>query len=286
MSSAPRIALLTDSGTNVPPEKLEEYGIYCAYLHVNYHDAQYREILDISAEEVQARFAQEIPHTSTPSPQEVEDCVERAIADGCDHLLCVLTSSGLTSTYNVYASILATHPEVTAALIDTKSIGAGGGISVLYAAELIEAGTGWDELLQKVQDAVDHTHVYFLVDTLENLYRGGRINKAVYSLGSILDLKPVITCEEDGSYGVAAKTRGRKKALKKELELVRANIGDARRYRIGFATSATPDRKEIWQKVQAAFPAAEQMHDYGDVSPALAVHTGPGLVGVTVQVLE
>lgn len=285
MAKTESIALLTDSGTNVPEKLLAKNGIYCAYLRVNYHDAQYREILDISSEEVQERFAEEIPHTSTPSPQDVEEIVRQAIDDGHDHLLCVLTSSGLTSTYMVFESILATHPEVTTEIIDTKSIGAGAGISVLYAAELIQKGAGWDELVTRVQEAVDHSHVYFLVDSLENLYRGGRINKAIYSLGSILNLKPIITCGDNGSYAVAEKARGRMKALKKEIELVRRDIGNSVRYRIGFATSASDDRAKIFEKVKAAFPSAERLDDYGDVSPALAVHTGTGMVGITVQVL-
>ena len=113
MSTAESIALLTDSGTNVPEALLEKYGIYCAYLMVNYHDHQYREVKEISAAEVQAHFDEEIPHTSTPSPQDVSAIFEQAIADGHDHLLCVLTSSGLTSTFMVFESIAATHPEVT-----------------------------------------------------------------------------------------------------------------------------------------------------------------------------
>ena len=285
MAKTESIALLTDSGTNVPEKLLAKHGIYCAYLRVNYRDAQYREILDISSEEVQERFAEEIPHTSTPSPQDVEEIVRQAIDDGHDHLLCVLTSSGLTSTYMVFESILATHPEITAEIVDTKSIGAGAGINVLYAAELIRKGTSWNELIEHVQEAVDHSHVYFLVDSLENLYRGGRINKAIYSLGSILNLKPIITCGDNGSYAVAEKARGRMKALKKEIELVSRDIGDSVRYRIGFATSASDDRAKIFEKVKAAFPSAERLDDYGDVSPALAVHTGKGLVGITVQVL-
>lgn len=285
MAETASIALLTDSGTNVPQRLMKKHGIYCAYLRVNYRDAQYREILDISSQEVQDRFAEEIPRTSTPSPQDVEDIVQRAIADGHDHLLCLLTSSGLTSTYMVFESILATHPEVTAELIDTKSIGAGAGINVLYAAELIEKGTPWDQLTERLRETVAHSHVYFLVDSLENLYRGGRINKAVYSLGSMLNLKPVITCNEAGSYVVAEKARGRMKALKKEIELVRRDIGNSVRYRIGFATSTSDDRAKIFEKVKAAFPSAERLDDYGDVSPALTVHTGKGLVGITVQVL-
>lgn len=285
MSKTESIALLTDSGTNVPQKLMEKYGIYCAYLRVNYRDAQYREILEISSAEVQDRFAEEIPHTSTPSPQDVEEIVQQAIADGHDHLLCVLTSSGLTSTYMVFESILATHPEITAELVDTKSIGAGAGINALYAAELIQKDTPWDQLVERLRETVAHSHVYFLVDSLENLYRGGRINKAIYSLGSILNLKPVITCNDAGAYVVAEKARGRMKALKKELDLVRRDIGSSVRYRIGFATSASDDRAKILEKVKAAFPSAECLDDYGDVSPALAVHTGKGLVGITVQVL-
>lgn len=286
MSQTESIALLTDSGTNVPQRLMKKHGIYCAYLRVNYRDAQYREILDISSAEVQDRFDEELPHTSTPSPQDVEDIVQQAIADGHDHLLCVLTSSGLTSTYMVFESILATHPEVTVELVDTKSIGAGAGINVLYAAELIQDGVSWSELVERVRNAVAHSHVYFLVDSLENLYRGGRISKAVYSLGSMLNLKPVITCSESGTYVVAEKARGRMKALKKEIDLVRRDIGNSVRYRIGFATSASDDRAKILEKVKAAFPSAERLDDYGDVSPALAVHTGKGLVGITVQVLS
>ena len=284
MSTAESIALLTDSGTNVPEALLEKYGIYCAYLMVNYHDHQYREVKEISAAEVQAHFDEEIPHTSTPSPQDVSAIFEQAIADGHDHLLCVLTSSGLTSTFMVFESIAATHPEVTIELIDTKNIGAGAGITVLYASELMRAGMGWDQLVETVKTVADHTSVFFLVDSLENLYKGGRIGKAIYSLGTVLNLKPVMTRNEAGTYIVAEKARGRMKALKKQFDLVRKSIGDAVRYRIGFATSATPDRETVLEKLRAAFPAAERVDDFGEVSPALAVH-GRGLVGITVQVL-
>ena len=285
MEVKPSIALITDSGTNVPTELIERFGIYCAYLSVNYHDEQYREVVDISTQEVYERFAEEIPQTSTPSPQEVEACVAQAIADGHTHLLCVMTSSGLSSTCNLFETILAQHPEIASYVVDTKSIGAGGGISVLYAAELIEQGLPFEDICARVSAAALHSHVYFLVDTLDNLYKGGRINKAVYSLGSILNLKPVITCNATGHYVVAAKTRGRVKALKRQIELVKRDIGDAARYRIGFASGITPDRAELFAHVKEVFAGAEDIRDYGDVSPALITHTGPGLVGICCQVL-
>jgi len=285
MEIRPRIALVTDSGTNVPAALIERYGIYCAYLSVNYADAQYREVIEISTQEVYERFGEEIPRTSTPSPQDVEDCIERAVSDGHTHVLCVLTSSGLSSTCSMMETVLATHPEVMSHVVDTKSIGAGGGISVLYAAELIEQGLSFEEICLRVEEVVRRSHVYFLVDTLDNLYKGGRINKAVYSLGSVLNLKPVITCNATGHYVVAAKTRGRAKALKRQIELVKRDIGDAVRYRIGFASGITPDRAELFAHVKEAFSGAEDIRDYGDVSPALITHTGPGLVGICCQVL-
>ena len=280
-----KIALITDSGTNTPADVIERYGIYCAYLQVNYHDAQYREVLDITTQEVYDRFAEEIPRTSTPSPKDVAACVEQAIADGCTQILCVLTSSGLSSTCGLFESVLVGHPEVESHVVDTKSIGAGGGISVVYAAELIAQGLPFEEVCRLADAAAARSHVYFLVDTLDNLYKGGRINKAVYSLGSVLNLKPVITCSATGHYVVAAKARGRAKALKKQVELVKRDIAKATRYRIGFASGITADRADLFARVRELFPDAETVVDYGDVSPALITHTGPGLVGITCQVL-
>ena len=279
-----RIALITDSGTNVPQEDLERYGIYCAYLSVNYHNEQFREVLDISTQDIYERLAEELPHTSTPSPQDVAQCVEQAIEDGYDQILCVATSSGLSSTCNLFESVLVGHPEIESRVIDTKSIGAGGGINVLYAAELIEQGLPFDEICTRVEESVSRSHVYFLVDTLENLYRGGRIGKAVYTLGSTLNLKPIITCDKAGVYVIAAKTRGLKKALKRQLELVKKDVADAVHYRIGFATGITQDRESIFATIRETFSGADDIRDFGDVSPALFVHTGPGLVGICCQV--
>ena len=282
------IALITDSGTNVPQEDVERLGIYCAYLSVNYHDRQYREVVEISTQEVYERFDREIPKTSTPSPQDVAACVSRAIADGYRKIVCVLTSSGLSGTCGLFERVLATHPEVESHIVDTKSIGAGGGIIVLYAAELIARGLPFEEVCARVDKVVSRSHVYFLVDTLDNLYKGGRINRAVYSLGSILNLKPVITCDTAGAgnYIVAAKARGRAKALKKQIDLVKRDIQDAVRYRIGFASGITPDREALFENVKKVFAGAESIRDYGDVSPALITHTGKGLVGICCLVLD
>lgn len=280
MATASPVALVTDSGTNVPQHLVEELGIYCAYLSVNYRDKQYREVLEISTQEVYERFEEEIPHTSTPSPRDVAACIENAIADGFRQILCVLTSSGLSSTCSLFQSVLVGHPEIESHLVDTKSIGAGGGINVLYAAELIRDGLPFAEICNLMDKAVANSHVYFLVDTLDNLYKGGRINKAVYSLGSVLNLKPIITCDEMGRYVVAAKTRGRAKALKKQLDIVKNDVVGALRYRIGFASGITPDREELFQNVKRAFADAESVIDYGDVSPALITHTGKGMVGI------
>ena len=274
MAAEPRIALITDSGTNTPREIVEREGVYCAYLSVNYRNEQFREVVEISTQEVYERFAQEIPQTSTPSPREVVECIEQAVSDGYTQLLCVLTSSGLSSTCSLFQSVLAGRPEGQAHVVDTKSIGAGGGISVVYAAELIEQGLPFEEVCALVDRAAARSHVYFLVDTLDNLYKGGRINKAVYSLGSVLNLKPVITCNLTGHYVVAAKARGRAKALIKQIDLVRKDVADAARYRIGFASGITPDRAKLFARVRETFPDAEWVRDFGDVSPALITHTG------------
>lgn len=280
------IAIITDSATNVPLPIQKRYGMYCAPLMVNYSDGQYRDGVDVTAEDIYRRFAEEIPKTSTPSPVDVTHCVEQAIADGYSKIICAPISSGLSATYDLMRSVLAGHPEVESAVIDTKNIGIGSGVNTMYAAELAAQGMPMDIIAEEVERAVTHTSVFFIVDTLEYLYKGGRINKAVYQLGTMLNLKPIITCDDEGKYVVAAKARGRAQSLKKTLALAHKLTQGAKRYRIALATGSATDADEFFARIPAEFPDAESITEYGQISPALAVHTGPGLIGFIVQVLD
>lgn len=283
-----KIALITDSCTDVSADFAAEHHIYIAPLTINYTDASYRDGIDIYPEEVYRRFEEEIPKTSLPSMTEMHRCFEEAIRDGCTQALVVTISSGLSGTLDAMRIAASGFPQLTVEFVDTKNIGFGAGLTVMYAAELLSDGLTLSEVAEKSRAIAQKTYVFFVVDSLEYLYAGGRIGKATYRLGTILDLRPVITCDkETGVYITVGKARGRKASLKKAMELAQKAVGDSHRYRIGIAHGAAfEEAQEMAAHIPEDLPYAVNHVQPGQISPALVVHTGPGLLGLGVQVLD
>ena len=111
-------------------------------------------------------------------------------------------------------------------------------------------------------------------------------DRVTYSLGSTLDIRPVITCNEEGVYVPIAKAHGRKASLKKALALVKKHVGAASRYRFAVVHGgAEEEARALLEKAKEALPNAEEIL-FEQISPALVVHTGPGLIGIGVQIIE
>ncbi|MEG0777034.1 MAG: DegV family protein [Raoultibacter sp.] len=281
-----KIALITDSCTDVPAELSARFHILTAPLTINYQDTTYRDRVEISPEEVYARFDEEIPKTSLPLVSDIDALFNQALAEGCTHALVVTISSGLSGTFDIMGHVAATFPDLKTATIDTKNIGLGAGASVIYAGELIAQGLPFDLIVEKMKKIVVNTHVFFCVDTLEYLYTGGRINKATYQLGSMLNLRPILTCNEEGVYVPVAKARGRKASLKKTLDLAKASLDGSKQYRVAVVHGdAEAEANEIVKHIRDTFPLATEVFTE-QVSPVLVVHTGPGLIGIGTQVLD
>lgn len=283
-----KIGLITDSGSDVPADMIDRYHIYVAPLTINYTDSSYRDGIDIQPEEIYRRFGQEIPKTSMPSMKEMHRCFERAIEDGCTQALVVTISSGLSGTLDAMRIAASSFPQLAVEFVDSKSIGFVAGFAVIYAAELLDEGLTLRQVAQKCRQTVEKTHVFFIVDSLEYLYAGGRIGKTTYRLGTILNLRPIITCDkEKGVYITVAKVRGRKASIRKAVELAQKAVGKSRRYRVGIAHGdALEEAKQITACIPEDFPYAIGRVEPSHISPALVVHTGPGLLGIGVQVLD
>lgn len=283
-----KIAILTDSCTDVPAAFAEGRPLYTAPLTINYADGTTkRDRVDITPQEVYDGLEHEIPKTSLPLPADIEALFEQIEAAGFTHVIVVTIASGLSGTHNVMQHIAVAHPSLTCEFVDTKSIGLGAGLSVMAACEAVEAGMGFAQAVEATRRAAENTEVFFVVDTLEYLYAGGRIGKATYQLGSMLNLRPIITCEpESGSYVTAAKARGRKASLKKALELAAKAAGDSR-CRVGVVNGAAAEEAEaLVARVPEVISHVEGPVLSGQISPALVVHTGPGLIGVGIQRLD
>ncbi|MCO5477053.1 DegV family protein [Enterococcus sp. AZ091] len=281
-----KIALLVDSGTDVPAEIMSQYGMYMLPLQIIYKDRTYTDKVDITAEEIYQRLPQEIPSTSLPDGETINKIFDRIKADGYEKVLAVTISSGLSGTYNVVRLMGEQRNDLDIFVLDTKNIGIGAGLQAIRAAELLNEGITWQELKEQLLQEVVRNKVFFNVATLEYLQKGGRIGLVASILGNALKLNPIISCNDEGIYYTVAKSRGRKKSLDKTVELVKQYIGNHKQFRLAVAQGdALAESKEMKTRLEQEFPQVKEIF-FGQISPALVVHTGPGLLGVGVQLLD
>ena len=281
-----KVAILVDSGTDVPQELIEKYQMYVIPLKIIYKDRVYTDKVDITPEEIYQRLPQEIPGTSLPDGETITKIFEQIKQDGYEKILAVTISSGLSGTYNIVRLIAQQQEELEAYVLDTKNIGIGAGFSAIQAAKWLEEGMEWSLLIERLNELVKQTKVFFNVATLEYLHKGGRMGLVASILGTALKLNPIISCNDEGIYYTVGKARGRKKSLDRTVSYVKERVGTAKVFNLAVAHGdAKEEATEMMARLKEEFPQAQQIY-FGQISPALVVHTGPGLLGVGVQVLE
>jgi len=167
-----KVAILVDSGTDVPQELIEKYQMYVIPLKIIYKDRVYTDKVDITPEEIYQRLPQEIPGTSLPDGETITKIFEQIKQDGYEKILAVTISSGLSGTYNIVRLIAQQQEELEAYVLDTKNIGIGAGFSAIQAAKWLEEGMEWSLLIERLNELVKQTKVFFNVATLEYLQKG------------------------------------------------------------------------------------------------------------------
>ena len=195
-----KVAILVDSGTDVPQELIEKYQMYVIPLKIIYKDRVYTDKVDITPEEIYQRLPQEIPGTSLPDGETITKIFEQIKQDGYEKILAVTISSGLSGTYNIVRLIAQQQEELEAYVLDTKNIGIGAGFSAIQAAKWLEEGMEWSLLIERLNELVKQTKVFFNVATLEYLQKGGRIGLVASILGTALKLNPIISCNDECIY--------------------------------------------------------------------------------------
>lgn len=170
-------------------------------------------------------------------------------------------------------------------MVDTKNIGIGAGMQAMLAARLLENGSSFEEVLNNLKASIKASRIYFVLDTLEYLAKGGRIGKVSALLGSVLKLRPVISCNKEGVYETVAKVRGDAQARDKAISMVVGQAQKLVRFSIAVTHgSAKEEAAKVTEELKQRLPRCEEWI-ITDVSPALSVHTGPGLIGIVIQAL-
>ena len=278
-----KTVILTDSGCDVPEEFVKEHHIKVLRLRVTYSEASYRDGLDLDPREIYKRFSQEVPKTSTPTMQDFYDIVDEIKAEGYEKVIGIFISSKLSSTCHTAHLVFEEHPELNSFILDSKNISIGSGLLAIWAAEQVSKNVPFEEICAKLSGKVKDSKVFFYMDTLEYLRKGGRIGGVASVAGSLLKIKPIISCNEEGSYYTVEKIRGAKAAKEKLLHHVEAFCND-RPAMLALMNGGAPEEataiKPILKKTikQGKIVAEDQ------ITATLAINTGPGLVGIGILV--
>ena len=207
------VRLITDSSADLEPREYEQLNITCIPLTVFFGDAEYQENVNLSKEMFYELLAEgEFPKTSQPSPQLLLDLFEEAKEAG-DEALYISISGGISGTYQTACTTRELADYEGCYVLDSKN--ATGGLRVIleYAAKLRDEGRTAKEIMAGIESIQNRIVLYACMDTLEYLYRGGRISQTVYKLGTLAQVKPIIRVTEEGTIEVPAKAMGMRKGM-------------------------------------------------------------------------
>lgn len=279
-----KTAILIDSGCDVSDELARTYHMKVMRLHIIYPEKDYIDGTDITAETVYQRFPREIPITSTPSPQDVREMLDEIKSEGYTHVLAFCISSGLSGTFNTVGCALEEDTDLTSFVLDTRSISFGAGILAVWAAMQLEEGRTFDELKEILPGKVKDSKVFYYMDTLTYLRKGGRIGLVTSVVGSMLNIKPIISCNGDGVYYTAAKIRGAKQGLTRLLEEAGKFAGNGPCLTALLNGQGQDAADALRPRLTTGIPNGTLIMEKA-ITASLAVHTGPGLVGIGVLCL-
>ena len=273
-----KIAILTDSACDLPAHLIEKFKIHVLPLKVIYGDKCYSDRVDIQPAEVYARMPDEIPTTSMPSPEEIHTALKRIKADGFSHVIAIHLSSALSGTCANVHHAAKEIDNIIIKVFDSKTLSFGTGWIVLDTARRIANGLSFNHIWEHIQHLPDKIDVFYVVETLEYLRRGGRIGKVAGMLGHILHLRPIISVDANGEYYTYAKTRGYKKSIEKLVEIV-GNTVQQKRINLAVLNGGANEECNKLVARLSSLPNINELIQI-DITPSLVVHTGPGSLGI------
>lgn len=206
------VRIITDSAADFEPWELEEMNISYIYLPVMMGEKEYRDELTKDGFYELLKQTEVLPKTAQESPQVLMDLFEEAKAQG-DEAIYISLSSALSGTYQnaVMSRNLVDCDDCY--VVDSRNATGGQHMLVEYAVQLRDAGKNAKEIVEALEELRGRIELYACIDTLEYLYRGGRISHTTYKVGTFANIKPIITVEKNGQIGVPGKSMGMRKGM-------------------------------------------------------------------------
>lgn len=275
------ISLVTDSTCDLPQELRERYAINVVPLSIIWGSEHLLEGIDILPEDFYRRLISDevYPTTSQPTPKDFLDTYEKLRRNGAEEIIVITISSAMSGTHES-ARLASTMTDIPVHIVDSKSNSMSLGWQVLAAARAREAGGDVNAMIAAANDVRKRMIFLISLDTIEYLYKGGRIGGASKFIGTLLNFKPQITVNhKTGEVEAVKRTRTRKKSLKALYHDFFAQFDINKKMRIAVLhNAALSDAKEIAARIQSDFSPVELIISI--VSPVLGVHTGPRAISL------
>jgi len=276
------IALVTDSTSDIPADRAQKLGVSVVPLFVIFGEKSYRDGVDLSRREFFEKLASEktLPITSQPTAQMFEDAFRPLVEAGHD-ILCITISSKLSGTINAARAAAQRFPDRTIEIYDSYNAAGGLGMMVLRAHELVTAGATMTEVLKALDRERDTQTLHACIADLSHIQRTGRIGKAQAVLGTLMKIVPILSLK-DGQVVAASQVRTFSRAQETMLELALKAVTDIGKARFMVMHTNAPQLAEnAIAKLQSHFGGVQpKMLESLEAGPAIAVHAGPGAVGI------
>ncbi|AEB11907.1 DegV family protein [Marinithermus hydrothermalis] len=273
-----RIALVTDSTSDIPREHVQQMGVFVVPLYVHFKGSVYKDWVEITPAEIfeAVQAGAEPPTTSQPSPQDFKEVYQKAL-EQADHVLSIHISSKLSGTVQS-AQLAASEFPGKVTVFDSQAASAGIGMLVSRAHEMLQAGRELPEILAELERIRADHRVRFTVATLEFLRRNGRIGGAQALLGTLLNIKPILEVR-DGRVDAAGRARGEKKALAEMVRSFREWAQGREKIRVYFMYTADARAVEnLRDAILSSGLPVEEVYT-SEIGAVIASHAGPGTYG-------
>jgi len=274
-----KIAILTDSTANLPVEWVEKNNVRVIPLKIHWGNDTFLDGVDLTPNEFYTRLSHSktLPTTSQPSIQDFLQAFE-SLANQAGGIVVPLISSGISGTVASAQAAARQFSRVPVEIVDTRVTSAGQGLVVLAAARAAAQGKSLQEVRQAADEVVQRMHLFFAVDTLEYLHRGGRIGGASRYLGTVLNIKPILYFDLAGKLDALERARTKGKALQRLTALAEEKANGHPLHLSVIHANAPEIAQEFREQITHRLHCEDVFTM--ELSPVIGIHVGPGTIGV------
>jgi DegV family protein with EDD domain len=274
------VKIVTDSNGGITPDMAAKLGIAgMGASYVSFGEKSYKDSIELSSAQFyeMLRSAPELPKTAAPSVGDFEEIYSTLKGEEVVSVHLSRALSGTIQAAETAAGLMEGDPRI--AIVDTRFVNAGQALLVLEGVELAKAGHTAAEIKNQLEALVSRVRMSFVLDTLENLKRGGRISSTSAFIGGLLQMKPILTLK-DGKVEPLERVRTSSKALARLKEIALQDLAGKTNPKVIFFHANVPEAASAFKRDISAQLGLQYDALVLEAGPAVATHAGPGAIGV------